>query len=186
MQSRAPVAKVGRLRWGVSIARVHWCMNAAKSNASLDRQEGVGKVKPACRERAAVHRRQGATIPPSLPLSLFPFVFFCCCCIPLIYLFVCISSSLSLCCSFPFGAMEEATALTRYSGHKERTAEIKRQQGNIATQKILAYPWGIPTKLIPNEPNPSFFSIFSPPPPPPPPLFSLCQTSPKVSRCLTH
>ena len=48
MQSRASVAKVGRLRWGVSIARAHWCMNAEKSNASLDRQEGVGKVKPAC------------------------------------------------------------------------------------------------------------------------------------------
>lgn len=80
MQNRALVAKVSGLRWGVSAARVHWCMNAAKSNASLDRQEGVGKVRAACRGRAAV---QGATFPsffpPSLPPSLFLsclFVFF--------------------------------------------------------------------------------------------------------------
>lgn len=88
MQSRASVAKVGRLRWGVSIARVHWCMNAVKSNASLNRQEGVGKVKPARWERAAVHRRQGASFSPSFPLSLFLSSLFVCTWIPLIYLFV--------------------------------------------------------------------------------------------------
>lgn len=78
MQSRALVAKVSGLRWGVSAARVHWCMNAAKSNASLDRQEGVGKVKAACRGRAAVHRHQGATFPPSFPPSIPPSLFLSC------------------------------------------------------------------------------------------------------------
>lgn len=95
------VAKVGRLRWGVSIARVHWCMNAAKSNASLDRQEGVGKVKPACRARAAVHRRQGATIPPShssITLPFLSFLFFALCSTFFLFISLCffISNSLLL------------------------------------------------------------------------------------------
>lgn len=159
MQSRASVAKVGGLRWGVSTARMHWCMNAVKSNASPDRQEGVGKVKAVYRGRAAVYWHHGATIPPSRPPSLFPSCLCfccCCCCVPFIYLFPCISSSWALCCCFVFGATEEATALTRHSGHKEGATEIKRWRGNTATQKVLAYPSGIPTKLIPNEPNPSF------------------------------
>lgn len=76
----------------------------------------------------------------SLPSSItLPFLSFFCC-IPLIYLFACFSSSLTLCRCFLFDATEEATALTRYSGHKERATEIKRQRGNTATQKILAYP----------------------------------------------
>lgn len=154
MQSRALVAKVSGLRWGVSAARVHWCMNAAKSNASLDRQEGVGKVKAACRGRAAVHRHQGATFSPSITLPFLSLLFLLSCST---YLFISpyffISNSVLW---LSFCAMEEATALTRHSGHKERATEIKRR--NAATHKILAYPWGIPTKLIPSEPNPSVFT----------------------------
>lgn len=138
-------------------------MNAAKSNASLDRQEGVGKVKALCRGRAAVHRHQGATFPPSFSPSTPPSItllflsllfFFSCCRVPVIYFFpryFFISNSVR---RLSFCAAEEATALTRHSGHKERATEIKRR--NAATHKILAYPQGIPTKLIPSEPNPSF------------------------------
>lgn len=108
MQNRALVAKVSGLRWGVSAARVHWCMNAAKSNASLDRQEGVGKVKAACRGRAAVHRHQGATFPPSLRPSLPPSLFLSCLFYffffvvvafqSFLYLFPGVSSSPTRCC----------------------------------------------------------------------------------------
>lgn len=107
-------------------------MNAAKSNASLDRQEEVGKVKPARRERAAVHRRQGATVPPSLPRSLFLFLFFFYSCIPLIYLFIYLVASVFFSLLFIsnspplLSVLEEATALTRCGGHKERATEIKR------------------------------------------------------------
>lgn len=66
----------------------------------VTRQTGGGleKVKPARRGRAAVHRRQGASIPPSLPpsITLPLWSFCCCCCVALIYLFACFSSSLTL------------------------------------------------------------------------------------------
>lgn len=67
----------------------------------VTRQTGGGleKVKPAHRGRAAVHRRQGASKPPSLPPSItLPLWSFCCCCccVALIYLFVCFCSSLTL------------------------------------------------------------------------------------------
>lgn len=191
MQSRALVAKVSGLRWGVSAARVHWCMNAAKSNASLDRQEGVGKVKAACRGRAAVHRHQGATFPPSFPPSLLPSIT-----LPflslLFFLLLSHSSYLFISSHFfisnsglwlGFCATEEATALTRHSGHKEQVTEIKRR--NPATHKILAYPRGIPTKLIPNEPNPSFspsLLLIAPTSS----HFFLSQTSSEVLWCLIH
>lgn len=71
------------------------------------------------------------------------------------YLFICLCFFISnSVLRLSFCATEEATALTRHSGHKERATEIKRR--NAATHKILAYPRGIPTKLIPSEPNPSF------------------------------
>lgn len=165
MQSRASVAKVGRLRWGVSIARAHWCMNAAKSNASLNRQEGAGKVKP-CRERAAVHRRQGATVPPSPPPSLYSFlVLFSspCCCVPLIYLFACFSSSPALRGCLPFCATEEATALTRYSGHKERATEIKRHS---YSQNISISPEEYQLNWYQMNPTPPRLHFRSSPPSP--------------------
>ncbi len=128
MQSRASVAKVGRLRWGVSIARAHWCMNAAKSNASLDRQEGVGKVKPARRERAAVHRRQGATIPPSLPLSFFLSCLFL---LYSTYLFIClfffISNSLPLLSVRCHGRGHSPNKVQRSQRECDRNKETERE-----------------------------------------------------------
>lgn len=80
----------------------------------------------------------------SLPFSItLPFLYFFVVFHLFIYLFPpCISSSLRLCCCcFQFGATEEATALTRNSGHKDGATEIReRRRGNTATQKILAYP----------------------------------------------
>lgn len=74
MQSRASVAKVGRLRWGVSTARAHWCMNAAKSNASLDRQEGGRKGESgAPRESSCTSASRCYQPFLSLPPSLFLF-----------------------------------------------------------------------------------------------------------------
>lgn len=65
-----------------------------------------------------------------------PFLsYFFFCCVPLIYLFACFSSSLTLRRCFPFDATEEATALTRYNGHKERATEIKRQRGTQLLRK---------------------------------------------------
>lgn len=162
MQNRALVAKVSGLRWGVSAARVHWCMNAAKSNASLDRQEGGWKGESGVpRESSCTSASRcylpslSPSLPPSITLPFLSLLFFL-----LLsrssYLFIsrCFFISNSVPLLLSFGATEEATALTRHSGHKERATEIKRR--NAATQKTLAYPWGIPTKLIPNEPNPSF------------------------------
>lgn len=115
-------------------------------------------MKAACRGRAAVHRHQGATFPPSIHPSLHHSSFLVSSFFLLLrssYLFISpyffISNSVLL---LSFCAMEEATALARHSGHKERATEIKRR--DATTHKILAYPRGIPTKLIPNEPNPSF------------------------------
>lgn len=126
MQSRASVAKVGRLRWGVSIARVHWCMNAAKSNASLDRQEGVGKVKATCRGRAAVHRRQGATMPPSLSPSLSLFCIFLLCSTYL-FIFPCISSSLSLLLLLPVWCHGGGHSPNKEQRSQRRSARNKRE-----------------------------------------------------------
>lgn len=137
-------------------------------------------MRAACRGAAAVHRRQGPSLPRPLPptltlppfLSLLLLLLLLLLCATLIYLFF---SSPTLCCCrhrrrSRLGATEEATApLTRCSGHKDG-ATAKKRDGTQLLGKILAYPRGIPTKLIANEPDPphpSPSSPFSPPPNPP-------------------
>lgn len=82
------------------------------------------------------------SLPPSitLPFLSLLFFFFCCCRVPVFFIFIsrCFFISNSVLLLLSFGATEEATALTRHSGHKERATEIKRR--DAATQKTLAYP----------------------------------------------
>lgn len=113
------------------------------------------------------------SLPPPLPHSFFPrfcLFFFCCCCCCVPLLFIYFSSSPTLCCRhrrrFRLGATEEATApLTRCSGHKDGATAKQRDRTQLLG-KILAYPRGIPTKLIANEPDPPtplpLLSIFTP------------------------